>query len=139
MVTTIDHSIPGSSTGSDASKPPGGSLHNFHVEPGSAIDFVPLLQADLMATKTIYQSAYLRLVGLLRERRESLGISQARLATHLGWPQQRVSSVESGARRLDVLEFCLIAAALGFSPAEVSDQVTKMLQSVRGSRIRDRH
>ncbi len=139
MVTTIDHSIPGSSTGSDASKPPESRLHNFHVVPGSAIDFVPLLQADLMATKTIYQSAYLRLVGLLRERRESLGISQTRLAAHLGWPQQRVSSVESGARRLDVLEFCLIAAALGFSPAEVSDQVMKMLQSVRGSQIKDRH
>lgn len=139
MVTTIDHSIPGSSTGSDASKPPESRLHNFHVVPGSAIDFVPLLQADLMATKTIYQSAYLRLVGLLRERRESLGISQTRLAAHLGWPQQRVSSVESGARRLDVLEFCLIAAALGVSPAEVSDQVMKMLQSVRGSQIKDRH
>lgn len=91
-----------------------------------------------MATKTIYQSAYLRLVGLLRERRESLGISQTRLASHLGWPQQRISSVESGARRLDVLEFCLIAAALGFSPAEVSDQVLKMLQSVRGNQIKER-
>lgn len=40
---------------------------------------------------------------------------------------------------MDVLEFCLIAAALGFSPAEVSDQVMKMLQSVRGSQIKDRH
>lgn len=69
-----------------------------------------------MATKTIYQSAYLRLVGLLRERRESLGISQTRLASHLGWPQQRISSVESGARRL-----------------------LKMLQSVRGNQIKDRH
>jgi transcriptional regulator with XRE-family HTH domain len=78
------------------------------------------------------------LVGLLRERRESLGISQTRLASHLGWPQQRISSVKSGARRLEVLEFCLIAAALGFSPAEVSDQVLKMLQSVRGNQIEDR-
>lgn len=90
-----------------------------------------------MATKTIYQRAYLRLVGQLRERRESLGISQTRLASHLGWPQQRVSSVESGARRLDMLEFCLIAAALGFSPADVSDQILKMLQSVRVNKIED--
>lgn len=88
-----------------------------------------------MATKTIYQSAYLRLVGQLRERRESLGISQTKLAFHLGWPQQRISSVESGARRLDVLEFCLIASALGFSSAEVAEQVLKMLQSVRTSQI----
>lgn len=88
-----------------------------------------------MATKTIYQSAYLRLVGQLRERRESLAISQTKLASHLGWPQQRISSVESGARRLDVLEFCLIASALGFSSAEVAEQVLRMLQSVRTNQI----
>lgn len=91
-----------------------------------------------MATKTIYQSAYLRLIGQLRERRESLGVSQTRLASHLGWPQQRISSVESGARRLDVLEFCLIASALGFSPAEVSEQVSKLLKSVRINQIMER-
>lgn len=91
-----------------------------------------------MATKTIYQSAYLRLVGHLRERRELLGISQTKLASHLGWPQQRISSVESGARRLDVLELCLIASALGFSTTEVSEQVSKMLQSVRTREIGDR-
>ncbi len=91
-----------------------------------------------MATKTIYQSAYLRLVGLLRERRESLGISQTKLASHLGWPQQRISSVESGARRLDVLEFCLIASALGLSPTEVSEHVSKLVKSVRASQIKDR-
>ncbi|MBD3682684.1 helix-turn-helix transcriptional regulator [Stenotrophomonas sp. Br8] len=91
-----------------------------------------------MATKTIYQSAYLRLVSQLRERRESLGVSQAKLASHLGWPQQRISSVESGARRLDVLEFCLIASALGFSSTEVSEQVSKLVKNVRASQIKDK-
>lgn len=129
--------MPGGSTSSDASKLQESSLHNFHVVARSAIDFVPLLQADPMATKTIYQSAYLRLVRHLRERRESLGISQTKLASHLGWPQQRISSVESGARRLDVLELCLIASALGFSATEISDQVMRMLQSVRSSQIRN--
>ncbi|HDS1579354.1 TPA: helix-turn-helix transcriptional regulator [Stenotrophomonas maltophilia] len=91
-----------------------------------------------MATKTIYQSVYLRLVGQLRERRESLGISQTKLASHLGWPQQRISAVESGARRLDVLEFCLVASALGFSSAEISDHVLKMVQSLRMSQIKEK-
>ncbi|WP_367380891.1 helix-turn-helix domain-containing protein [Stenotrophomonas cyclobalanopsidis] len=90
-----------------------------------------------MATKTIYQSVYLRLVGQLRERRESLGISQTKLAAHLGWPQQRVSFVESGARRLDVLEFCLISSALGLSSSEVSEQVVKLMDSLRTSRIHE--
>lgn len=89
-----------------------------------------------MATKTIYQNQYLRLVGKLREHREELGISQTQLANHLGWPQQRISSIESGARRLDVLEFCRLASALGISSAEVSDLICKAVKAVRVSRIR---
>lgn len=88
-----------------------------------------------MATKTIYQHAYLRLVSKLRERREALGISQARLAAHLGWPQQRVSSVESGDRRLDVFEFCQIASALGCNSSETSEMLSIAWKSVRGHPI----
>lgn len=89
-----------------------------------------------MATKTIYQNQYLRLVGKLRERREDLGVSQAQLASHLGWPQQRISSIESGSRRLDVLEFCRLASALGIPPAEVSDLISKAVKAVRVQRIK---
>ncbi|ARZ76364.1 hypothetical protein CCR98_20085 [Stenotrophomonas sp. WZN-1] len=89
-----------------------------------------------MATKTIYQNAYLRLVGSLRERRASLGLSQVQLATHLGWPQQKLSSVETGSRRLDVLEFCLITSALGFSNEEVSDLMGTARKSIRGAAIK---
>jgi len=89
-----------------------------------------------MATKTIYQSAYLRLVGKLRERRASMGLSQAQLASHLGWPQQKLSSVETGSRRLDVLEFCLITAALGFSNEEMSELMATTRTSIRGVRIK---
>ncbi|MBH1493999.1 helix-turn-helix transcriptional regulator [Stenotrophomonas maltophilia] len=89
-----------------------------------------------MATKTIYQNEYLRLIGKLRDRREGLGISQTQLAAHLGWPQQRISSIESGSRRLDVLEFCLLASALGVPPAEVSDLISKAVKAVRVTRIK---
>lgn len=71
-----------------------------------------------MATKTIYHGAYLQLVDKLRSRREELGVSQIALASKLGWPQQRVSAVEAGARRLDVLEFLRLASALGMTPEE---------------------
>ncbi|WP_445393463.1 helix-turn-helix domain-containing protein [Stenotrophomonas pavanii] len=89
-----------------------------------------------MATKTIYQDPYLRLVGKLRERRELLGVSQSQVATHLGWHQQRISSIESGSRRLDVLEFCQLASALGFSQAEVSEMIGKALKAVRVQRVK---
>lgn len=65
--------------------------------------------------KTIYRADYRRLVARLRERREQLGWAQADLAQRLGWPQQRVSAVEAGARRLDVIEFWQLTGVLGLS------------------------
>ena len=58
-----------------------------------------------MAAKTIYSKAYRQLVQDLRALREQAGWSQTALSHELGWPQQRLSAVEAGARRLDVLEF----------------------------------
>lgn len=65
--------------------------------------------------KTIYRDDYRRLVARLRDRREHLGWTQADLAQRLGWPQQRVSAVEAGARRLDVMEFWQLTGVLGLS------------------------
>jgi len=69
-----------------------------------------------MTSKTIYRLDYRRLVKRLRDRRVALGLTQTELARVLGWPQQRVSAVEAGARRLDVIEFFQLAASLGLSP-----------------------
>lgn len=68
-----------------------------------------------MAPKTIYRVEYRRLVEQLRERREGLGLSQSDVARLMGWPQQRLSAVESGARRLDVIEFFELTSALGLT------------------------
>lgn len=68
-----------------------------------------------MATKTIYSTKYRHLVDQLRERRVALSLTQTELAGVLGWPQQRLSAVEAGARRLDVLEYFQLTAALGLS------------------------
>lgn len=66
--------------------------------------------------KTIHRTEYRQLVDQLRERRESIGVSQGALARALGWTQQKVSYIETGARRMDVLEFVWMAKALGLSP-----------------------
>lgn len=65
--------------------------------------------------KTIHRAEYRQLIDFLRERREALGVSQATLAKELGWKQQKVSFVETGARRMDVLEYLALARALGVS------------------------
>ena len=66
--------------------------------------------------KTIYRPEYRDLVERLRLRRERLAISQSELALRLGWKQQKVSMIESGARRLDVLEYLAVARALNLTP-----------------------
>lgn len=69
-----------------------------------------------MASKTIYSAEYRRLVQRLRSQREELGVTQVALAAELGWPQQRLSAIEAGARRLDVMEYLQLASALNLTP-----------------------
>jgi len=71
-----------------------------------------------MAAKTIYTAAHRKLVARLRALREDAGLSQSDLAKVLGWPQQRLSAVEAGARRLDVIEFLSLTEALGLTPEQ---------------------
>ena len=69
-----------------------------------------------MPKKTIYAKQYRELVTALKETRKSLGITQAELCLALGWPQQRLSAVERGSRRLDVMEYFVLAEKLGMPP-----------------------
>ena len=78
-----------------------------------------------MATKTIYSEAYRQLVQDLRALREQAGLSQTALSELLGWSQQRLSAVEAGARRLDVLEFLQLVRALGLTPEAGIGLVTR--------------
>lgn len=78
-----------------------------------------------MAAKTIYSKAYRQLVQDLRALREQAGMSQSALSYELGWPQQRLSAVEAGARRLDVLEFLQLVRALGLTPEAGIGLVTR--------------
>lgn len=76
--------------------------------------------------KTIYRAEYRLLADFLRERRERLGLSQTALAEQLGWTQQKVSFVEAGARRIDVVEYIHLSRALGVSPAAAFRQAEKL-------------
>lgn len=81
--------------------------------------------------KTIHRAEYRLLVDHLRERREALGLSQAALAKQLDWKQQKVSFIETAARRMDVLEFITLARALGLSPVGALRQAEKLLVTAR--------
>ena len=81
-----------------------------------------------MATKTIHHPAYRELVALLRTLREGVGKTQSQLAEELGWPQQRLSAIEAGARRLDVIEFVQLSGALGHRASELIESIAPSLE-----------
>jgi cyanate lyase len=61
---------------------------------------------------------------LLVERRKKAGLTQADVAAKLGRYQSFVATVESGQRRVDVVEFLDFAEAIGFNPREAIARLT---------------
>jgi transcriptional regulator with XRE-family HTH domain len=53
-------------------------------------------------------------------------MSQAQLADRLGEYQSFVARLESGERRVDVVEFLMLADILGFDPAKMISTLKKM-------------
>ena len=72
---------------------------------------------------TLYTSIYDLLRKLLVQSREELGVTQSTLAEMIGKTQSFVSKYERGERRLDVVEFLLIARKLKKDPHELLDQL----------------
>ena len=63
--------------------------------------------------KSQHTSAYRRLTPALRKAREEAGLTQAEVAEKLGVYASFVSKVESGERRIDVVELKHFCDALG--------------------------
>lgn len=76
-------------------------------------------------SKGFQDRRYRDLIGRLIAQRKELRLTQATLAKRLGRHQQFVSRYETGERRLDVVEFADIAAALELS-------ATDLLVNVKG-------
>ncbi|WP_367118796.1 helix-turn-helix domain-containing protein [Mesorhizobium sp.] len=51
--------------------------------------------------------------------RKAKGLTQEQVAEKLGRPQSFVAKYEGGERRLDVIEFLDVTAALGADPCEI--------------------
>jgi hypothetical protein len=70
-------------------------------------------------SKTIHTPRHKKLCELLKARRKAAGLTHTFLADRLGKPPSYVAKYEGGDRRLDVLEFLDIAAAIGFEPCRL--------------------
>ena len=58
---------------------------------------------------SVYSDEYQPVINALKKARKEKGITQAQLAEALGKPQSFIAKVESGERRLDVVEFVHLA------------------------------
>ena len=69
-------------------------------------------------SKTLGKSRHRALIAFLTAKRHAAGMSQTDLAKALGEYQSFVARMESGQRRVDVIEYENLAEILGFNPRE---------------------
>jgi transcriptional regulator with XRE-family HTH domain len=69
--------------------------------------------------KTIRSKGQVALCQALVDARKSAGLGQDDLADRLKCHQSLVARLESGERRIDVVELVVLARAIGFDPSDV--------------------
>ena len=75
--------------------------------------------------KTIYRAKYKVLVRWLAQHRLASGMTQEDLAHRLGKPQSYVSKLETGERRIDIIEFLDITKAIDADPIPLLRQLMR--------------
>ena len=66
--------------------------------------------------KSVHSTPQAAFCALLTETRRNAGLTQQDLADRLERPQSFVAKYEGGERRIDVVEFIVIARAIGTDP-----------------------
>ena len=69
--------------------------------------------------RTIWSEAQSALVLCLVQARKDAGISQTALAAKLRCQQSLIARIESGERRIDLVELVIFCRAIGLDPSEV--------------------
>ncbi|MGR9251230.1 helix-turn-helix domain-containing protein [Rhizobium leguminosarum] len=75
--------------------------------------------------KTLGTERHRALIALLIEKREASGLTQTELADKLGEYQSFVARLESGQRRVDVIEFLELARILNFDPLDALGRLAR--------------
>jgi transcriptional regulator with XRE-family HTH domain len=75
--------------------------------------------------KSLHTPEYEYFRALLVAARESAGLTQVEVSSKLNRPQSFVAKYEGGERRLDVVEFLEVCAALGVEPDRIIAQLRK--------------
>ncbi len=86
-------------------------------------------------SKSIHSPQHIKLRELLVAARKKAGLTQQDVADRLGRPQSFVAKYEGGERRLDVVEFLQVAAALGADPARMVRVLSLVVSRTRFCKI----
>ena len=82
-------------------------------------------EAVVALPKTIRSLGQLALTEALISERKRAGLTQAGLAERLRCHQSLLARLESGERRVDVIELIVIARAIGVSPEDIVKRVAE--------------
>jgi HTH-type transcriptional regulator/antitoxin HipB len=81
--------------------------------------------------QSIHSERHARLVEVLIRERKRAGLTQADVAKALGRYQSFIAGIESGQRRVDIVEFLDLAEIIGFDPQSVVRELRRMGPSRR--------
>lgn len=73
----------------------------------------------------IFDDEYGPVVATLIEARRAAGVSQRQLGRKLGRSQSHICMIERRQRRVEIVEFCRIAEALGLEPEVLFARVAR--------------
>ncbi|MNB92978.1 transcriptional regulator [Pseudomonas sp. GW456-L14] len=73
-------------------------------------------------SKTIYRPEHAVLLSLLKKYRKAADLTQVQCSKALGRPQSFMSDVESGTRRLDIVQLRDLCKVLGIGLAELVEE-----------------
>ncbi|WP_045319663.1 helix-turn-helix domain-containing protein [Limimaricola cinnabarinus] len=76
--------------------------------------------------KTLGDHRHDALVRYLIEKRGEAGLKQVDLAERMKVYQSFIARLESGQRRVDVVELIKLSEVLGFDPTEIVDKLAKL-------------
>lgn len=75
--------------------------------------------------KTLTSKTHARLVRMLIDKREAAGVTQTELASKLGEYQSFAARLESGQRRIDIVEFIQLSRVLEFDAKSFIEELIK--------------
>lgn len=66
--------------------------------------------------KSQFSDAYKVFIRMMIAARKEAGLTQTELGERIGRKQAHISIIETGVRRVDLIEFCALAKAMDYDP-----------------------